>query len=71
MKQDGNVAASTIRNTLKRIVADEINHLPERLEGLTPQERVRVLLSVLPYVAPRITSVDMHTGEGLASCWDD
>lgn len=43
-----------IHRQLVEIAAREIAKLPEHLEHLTPAERVRFVLSVLPYTAPKV-----------------
>ncbi len=43
-----------IHKQLVQIAADEIRRLPEHLEQLTPAERVRFVLAVLPYTAPKV-----------------
>lgn len=48
---------------LKRIVADELERLPETLEKLEPAARVKFLLKLLPYVAPKIDTVGDDYGE--------
>ena len=50
---------------LKRIVADELERLPETLEKLEPAARVKFLLKLLPYVAPKIETVGDDYGEGV------
>ena len=47
-----------IHRDLVRIMAAEIQRLPEHLEQLTPAERVRFVLAVLPYTAPKVEKVD-------------
>ena len=48
---------------LKEIVQKEMERLPELLEQLEPKERVRTLLSLLPYVTPKIETVGTDYGE--------
>lgn len=47
-----------IHRQLVQIAAAEIARLPEHLEQLTPAERVRFVLAVLPYTAPKVERVD-------------
>lgn len=47
----------TIHKQLVQIAAAEIARLPEHLEQLTPAERVRFVLAVLPYTAPKVEKV--------------
>ena len=43
-----------IHKQLVEIAAREIAKLPEHLEQLTPADRVRFVLAVLPYTAPKV-----------------
>lgn len=63
MKQDvaivkqANVSVHEIHKQLLAVAAAEIAKLPEHLEQLTPAERVRFVLAVLPYTAPKVEKV--------------
>ena len=46
----------TIHKQLLEIANREIERLPEHLEQLTPAERVRFILAILPYTAPKVES---------------
>lgn len=59
------VDALAIHKQLLKIAADEIARLPEHLAALTPAERVRFVLSVLPYTAPRVDKIDAAAVVGL------
>lgn len=60
------IAASTrtIHKQLLEIANREISRLPEHLEQLTPAERVRFVLAVLPYTAPKVESCQTDFAEG-------
>ena len=60
-----NRLTTELRATLKSIVEDELENLPESLAGLPPNERLAIVLKLLPYVLPRVQAVDMGQGEGL------
>lgn len=56
---------------LMQIVADELERLPETLGAMEPAARVKVLLKLLPYVAPKIETVGEEYGEKRELCgWD-
>lgn len=63
MKQENAIvkqAAANVHDIHKQLLAvaaAEIAKLPEHLESLTPAERVRFVLAVLPYTAPRVEKV--------------
>lgn len=64
MKQDVAIvkqAPATVHEIHKQLLAvaaAEIAKLPEHLEQLTPAERVRFVLAVLPYTAPKVEKVN-------------
>ena len=53
-----NKTTSSIRGILAKIVDDELKHLPLMLAALTPAERVNAIAKILPYVTPRMESID-------------
>lgn len=54
-----NVKCSDLHKELKQIVADEIKHLPELLEQLEPKERVKAVLQLLPFTAPKVENCEV------------
>jgi len=65
---EGAATVHTIHKQLVQIAAAEIAKLPEHLEKLTPAERVRFVLAVLPYTAPKVERVATdyaRNGDGL------
>ena len=48
---------------LKKIVAQELEQLPDTLAKMEPAARVKCLLKLLPYVAPKIDPVGDDYGE--------
>ena len=62
------VTSASIHKQLQEIAAREIATLPDYLEKLTPSERVRFVLSILPYTAPKLETVQAHFGE--PGAWD-
>ena len=71
----GNVSVTSlsIHKQLQDIAAQELAALPQHLESLKPAERVRFLLAILPYTAPRVETCKTHYGEGngFAADWLD
>ena len=64
----GAATVHTIHKQLVQIAAAEIAKIPEHLEKLTPAERVRFVLAVLPYTAPKVERVATDyaaSGDGL------
>lgn len=58
--------AKDLHARLKDIVQREIDNLPAALEQLEPKERIKTLLALLPYVAPKVTNVAADHGEPFA-----
>ena len=54
-----------LRSLLKDIMYDEIGALQERLDALNPKERVELLIKLMPYALPKVTSVSHTTNEPL------
>lgn len=52
-----------IHGQLKAIMAQEIERLPELLEALPPQERIKAVLQLLPYCAPKVETCNTSFGE--------
>lgn len=65
-----NVSTKTLHQQLQAIAAAELARLPEFLEQLTPAERVRTVLQLLPYTAPKVEKVTTTYGEGWGVEWD-
>lgn len=54
-----------LRSLLKDVMYDEIGALQERLDALNPKERVELLIRLMPYALPKVTSVSHTTNEPL------
>lgn len=65
-QQAAQPTAKDLHARLKEIVQREIDNLPAALEELEPKERVKTLLALLPYVAPKVTNVAADYGEPMA-----
>ena len=59
-----NVTTKSIHQQLQEIAAKELENLPQLLERLEPKERLRAVLNLLPYTAPRVESGQVDFGEG-------
>lgn len=53
-KQSPAVSIKSLQKKLKEIVAQELEQLPDILEALPPAERVKAILQLLPFTAPKI-----------------
>ena len=54
-----------LRSLLKDVMYDEIGALQERLDALNPKERVELLIKLMPYALPKVTSISHTTNEPL------
>ena len=54
-----------LRTLLKDILYQELEQIQKRLELLEPKERIELLIKLMPYVFPKITSVSHTTNEPL------
>ena len=57
------IITQDVRNRFKQILSDELNNLPELLEQLEPKERLNFICKMMPYILPKIDSVDYTRGE--------
>jgi len=60
-----NKLTKELRSVLKDILYQELEQLQEHLETLKPRERVELLIKLMPYVLPKVTSVSHTTNEPL------
>lgn len=54
-----------LRTLLKDILYQELEQVQERLELLEPKERIELLIKLMPYALPKITSISHTTNEPL------
>ena len=57
------VLTKNLRTQLKEMLQDEIKEIPKLLKELDTKERLNVLCRLLPYVLPRVESVNFSLGE--------
>jgi hypothetical protein len=60
-----NKLTKELRSVLKDVMYDEIGALQERLDTLNPKERVELLIKLMPYALPKVTSVSYTANEPL------
>lgn len=63
MKTKEQVLIKSLRDTLKTIMQNEIERLPETLEALEPKERINVVCRLMPFVFPKVGAVHSKEGE--------
>ncbi|MBP7679056.1 MAG: hypothetical protein KA096_01370 [Bacteroidales bacterium] len=54
---------ANIRETLKELMQTELKQLPETLKGLEPVQRLNILCKLMPFVLPKVESVNHTQGE--------
>lgn len=52
-----------LRGTLKDLMQKELEALPETLKELDPLQRLNILCKLMPFVLPKIESVNHKQGE--------
>jgi hypothetical protein len=63
MKTKEQVLTRGLRESLKNIMQNEIEKLPETLEALEPKERINVVCKLMPFVFPKVQTVHSKEGE--------
>jgi hypothetical protein len=57
-----------IRTVLKGVINNELLNIENLLSGLPPKERLEIIVKLIPYVLPKIETVNHSFGE--PSKWD-
>jgi hypothetical protein len=65
MKTKDQVLTNDLRETLKSIMQNEIDKLPETLEALEPKDRINIICKLMPFVFPRVEAISPNEGEPL------
>lgn len=60
-----NVLTKEVRTVLKAIVFEEVTLIQDHLKELDPKVRLQILIKLLPYVSPKLESVQYDLGEPL------
>ena len=66
-----NKITNELRRTLKHIVDDELQILQNNIKELLPKERLELLIKLLPYVLPKVQTLNAKDGEPIDSGWMD
>ena len=62
-KSIDNLTVNELRTILKTVMKNEIENLPATLEHLDPKERASTICKLVPYVFPKVDSVNAKQGE--------
>ena len=60
-----NKLTKELRSVLKDILYQELEQIKERLDALKPKEMIELLIKLMPYVLPKVTSISHTTNEPL------
>jgi hypothetical protein len=63
MKTKDPILTDCLRESMKRIMQQEIEQLPEQLAKLQPKDRLDIVLKLMPYVFPKVEAVKASEGE--------
>ncbi|MEP0131906.1 MAG: hypothetical protein ABJJ25_00890 [Eudoraea sp.] len=62
-KGSPNRLTKEVRLLLKDLVFSELESLQQQLDNLENKDRIEILLKLLPYVLPKVNSVNANQGE--------
>jgi hypothetical protein len=66
-----NKVSGELRNTLKAIVASELESLPQTLGELPPRERLELVIKLLPFCMPKVESISgKYDASSIIPSWD-
>jgi hypothetical protein len=54
-----------LRSVLKDILFEELEEVQERFKLLEPKERIELLIKLMPYALPKVTSISHITNDPL------
>ena len=57
------ILTTDLRRTLKAMMQKELQNLPSTIEKLEPEQRLSILIKLMPFVLPRVNSVRYEQGE--------
>ena len=60
-----NIMTKELRSILKDILYQELEEVQERFKLLEPKERIELLIKLMPYALPKVTSISHTINEPL------
>ena len=63
MTEKEHILTQDLRESLKDIIQDEIQKIPEILDSLQPKDKLNMIIKLMPFVCPKVQNVSMATGE--------
>ena len=64
-KGSPNRMTKELRSVLKDVLYQELEQIQTHLDTLKPKERVELLIKLMPFVLPKVTSISHTTNEPL------
>lgn len=58
-----NKTTKEIRNVLKSVIDNEIQNIETSLQEIPAKERLEILIKLIPYVLPKVETVQYSLGE--------
>jgi len=58
-----NVLTKELRSKLKDLLNTELDALPDMLDGLPPEKRLDIIIKLLNFALPKVSSVSSKSGE--------
>ena len=58
-----NKLTKDLREVLKNVLYNEIENIEESLKSLEPKQRIELLVKLMPFIFPKITSVHFREDE--------
>jgi len=65
VKGTPNRMTKELRSVLKDVLYQELEQIQTHLDTLKPKERVELLIKLMPFVLPKVTSISHTTNEPL------
>jgi hypothetical protein len=62
MNKEDTPKTKDLREKLKAVMIKEIEEMPEALKKLEPKERLNIICKLMPFVSPKIHSIEANEG---------
>jgi hypothetical protein len=62
-KSTQEICTTDLRKTLKNLMQKEVENIPEILGKLEPEQRLNMLIKLMPFVFPKVSEVRHEQGE--------
>ncbi len=59
------IRVDDMRQVLKELMNREIAKLPELIEQLPPDQRINMVFKLMPFVLPKVNTVNAKSGEAI------